>query len=434
MEQLDFSTMPSYCAHEHWGSISAIGMSPEGFRGDVERGALPHRRVGLLDILLDPYFGGNLANGGVYPQIASLIKTQNHLPLEATELARAWRCIQPLLASNYLTGTYQSIRYGLIQLYGVDIVEADDAAIVELDTAIGDRYTDMFGWYHDAMTRVAFSDLIRPVHPEFYMRVDNREAADSEGAMTRTVMRIDPLLELWPTVSPRRANLAAAIGVDPGDAASWRQFIQSLFDLAANQGAVGIKQLQAYSRTLEFLPRQDSDVCFKGELNPNEVRVFQDWVVHECCIQASERGWPQQVHVGTHNIGQSSPMPLLELARRYPKMAIVQLHCWPFLNEAGWLTKQMPNVYIDTCWLPILNPAYFRQALQGWCNYVPTDKLMCSHDATSVEMAAGSAHFVRTILTEVLRAQQQSLHVGARTMYDVAGQLLHDNAARIYAH
>lgn len=434
MDRLNFSTLASYCAHEHWGSISAIGMTPEGFRADVERDALPRWRVGLFDILLDPYFGGNLANSGVYPQIAGIVKMQNHLPLDPAELASTWRSLQPLLASNLLTGTFQCIRHGLLQLYAIDIQEADDAAIVELDTAIGAHYADPFAWYTDAMARVHFSDLIRPVHPEYYSRVSTPDAAAAEAAMTRTVMRIDPLLDLWPVTSSRRANLAATVGVDPSDAATWRKFIHALFNLAAGQGALGIKQLQAYSRSLEFVPHQDSDVRFRGELTPAEVRVFQNWVVHECCIQAHERGWPHQVHVGTHNLGQSSPMPLLELARRYPRMAIVQLHCWPFLQEAGWLAKQLPNVYIDTCWLPILNPAYFRQALQGWCNYVPTDKILCSHDATSVEMAAGSAYFVRTILAEILEVQQQTFKVSTNKLYDIARQLLHDNAARLYAH
>ena len=434
MDRLNLSTLPSYCAHEHWGSIAAIGTTPEGFRADVERGALPRWRVGLFDILLDPYFGGNLASSGIPLEVSRMLNMQNPHSLDPADLVRAWRLLQPLLSANYLTGAFQCIRYGLLQLYNIDIQDADDAAIVELDTTIGARYADIFIWYRDAMTQVHFSDLIRPVHPEYYSRIDTADSAAAEAAMTRTVMRIDPLFDLWPTASPRRANLAATVGIDPGDAATWRKFLQALFDLAACQGALGIKQLQAYSRSLEFIPHQDSDVRFRGELTPAEMRVFQDWVVHECCTQAHERGWPQQVHVGTHNIGQSSPMPLLELARRYPNMAIVQLHCWPFLNEAGWLAKQMPNVYIDTCWLPILNPAYYRQALQGWCNYVPTNKILCSHDATSVEMAAGSAYFVRTILAEILEAQQRTFKESSKMLCDVARRLLYDNAARLYAH
>ena len=30
--------------------------------------------------------------------------------------------------------------------------------------------------------------------------------------------------------------------------------------------------------------------------------AFQDWIMHECCKQAHDRGWPHQVHVGTHNL------------------------------------------------------------------------------------------------------------------------------------
>jgi predicted TIM-barrel fold metal-dependent hydrolase len=434
MDRLDFSTIPSYCAHEHWGSISAIGMAPEGFRGDVERGALPRRQVNLFDILLDPYFGGSLANIGLYPQINTLINMQRVPNLTPDEVVRAWQALQPILSASSLTGTFQCIRRGLLQLYAVDIMEADDAGILALNAAIGAHYGDMFGWYQQAMAQLSFSDLIRPVHPEFYTRSDSTAAATAESAFTRTVMRIDPLLDLWPRECTRRDNLAATVGVEPGDAATWRQFIQRLFDLAANHGALGIKQLQAYSRSLEFLPRLDSEVRFRGDLDPAEVRTFQDWVVHACCVQAQERGWPQQVHVGTHNITQSSPMPLLALAQRYPRMAIVQLHCWPFLEEAGWLAKQVPNVYIDTCWLPILNPAYYRQALEGWLNYVPTDKIMCSHDATSVEMAAGSVLFVREMLAECLAAQGRMHKLNIKTVYDIAARLMHDNAVGVYAH
>ena len=130
---------------------------------------------------------------------------------------------------------------------------------------------------------------------------------------------------------------------------------------------------------------------WRGELNAEKVRVFQDWVMHECCKQAHDRGWPHQIHVGTHNLSQSSPLPLADMAAQYPRMKIVQLHCWPFLKEAGWLAKYHANIFIDTCWQPVLSPAFFREAMVNWLNYVPASKIMCSHDSTSVEMAVGSS-------------------------------------------
>src|SRR5215470_3504028 len=45
---LDLSMLPNFCAHEHWGSIDSIGVVAEGFRADVERGATPRTKTGLL--------------------------------------------------------------------------------------------------------------------------------------------------------------------------------------------------------------------------------------------------------------------------------------------------------------------------------------------------------------------------------------------------
>jgi hypothetical protein len=245
-------------------------------------------------------------------------------------------------------------------------------------------------------------------------------------------MRIDPLLELWKKVSPRRDGLARIAGVEPKDATTWRAFIAGLFDLAAAHQAGGIKQLQAYTRPLEYLPRQDNEVVWSGDLSAGQVRIFQDWVMHECCKQANDRSWIHQVHVGTNNITESSPMPLGPLAQRYPHMKIVMLHCWPFLREAGWLAKYHQNIYITTCWQPVLNPAFFLEAMTGWLNYVPIHKLTCDHDSTSVEMAVGSSLFTREILGEALRERSAHLGMTERDLTGIALDMLHNNMVAIY--
>ena len=45
---LEFSDLPNFCSHEHWGRIDSIGTVPEGFRADMEPGARPTRRTGWL--------------------------------------------------------------------------------------------------------------------------------------------------------------------------------------------------------------------------------------------------------------------------------------------------------------------------------------------------------------------------------------------------
>jgi predicted TIM-barrel fold metal-dependent hydrolase len=92
-------------------------------------------------------------------------------------------------------------------------------------------------------------------------------------------------------------------------------------------------------------------------------------------------------------------------------MNIVMIHCWPFLKEAGWLAKFVSNMYIDTCWLRVMNPFYLQEALAMWLNYVPAHRIMLAHDSTHVEMATVSSLFTREIMAESLIRQQNNLQI-----------------------
>jgi hypothetical protein len=430
MQSVDLSAIPNFCSHEHWGSITAIGSLPEGFRADAECGATPAGRTGLLDILLDPYFRGNLYAAGDGPEkVARPEGVKDFDAWAHQDPAAAFASLRPAIARQGFTGTYQCIRGGLQFLYDTDIME-DPVAVAAVDRAIGENYSTLHAWYQTVMKRARFSVLIRPVHPEYYFREQSPATAREERSFTHTVLRIDPLLGLWTSSSPRRDHLAELTGIAPKDAESWRAFLAKLFELAEGRGARGIKQLQAYTRALDFPACRDADVVWSGGLTPNEIRTFQDWVVNECCRLADARGWPHQVHVGTHNLAQSSPLPLASLATRYPHMKLVMLHCWPFLDECGWLAKHHPNVYIDTCWQPVLNPAFYEEAMTSWLTYVPMHKIMCAHDSTSVEMAVGSSLFTREILAQVL-TQHLSLSSSHRLEQAAAG-FLHNNAVAVY--
>lgn len=429
----DMNSLPNFCAHEHWGSIDAIGTVSEGYRADTEQGATPTRPVSLFDLLLDPYFRGHLTAAGADPAAATRAAGFANVQAWAAEDPdAAWSAVAGCVEPQLLTGTFQCIRRGIMALHGADIGGEFDLAA--LNTSIAARYERLFHWYRGVMDTAGFSGLIRPVHPEFYVRESSPESAREERAMTHTVLRIDPFLSLWEEESPRRDGLAKAAGVYPRDAESWRAFLAKWFDIAAHGGAVGIKQLQAYGRTLDFAPIRDEDVVWRGTLAPPQATAFEDWVVHECCRLAEARGWPHQVHTGTHNLGQSSPMPLAALAARYRGMKIVMLHNWPFIDECGWLAKYTPNIYIDTCWQPVLSPSFFSRAMRQWLTYVPANKIMCSHDSTSVEMAVGSSLFTREILAGTLEDGARAAQLPSNRLDGLAARLLHGNAAEVYGN
>ncbi|MBE0655805.1 MAG: amidohydrolase family protein, partial [Bacteroidales bacterium] len=413
--------IPNFCAHEHWGSITPIGFTSGGFLADLGAGALPTRRVTLVDLLLDPYMSGVLSGIGIMPgNFPAGNKAIDLNEMATVSPAEAFGLLSSVLGEFRLKGTYLCLRRGIGYAYGYDIEKEETDKILSVDKHIGDNYSRIFSWYKQLMEKARFSELIRPVQPEFYFSDTLSPAALNELSFTATVLRIDPFLDFWQDKNPRRDKLAAHLGIDPADAGSWRAFLEKLLDTAAQNSCIGIKQLQAYHRNLDFEKVKDSEVRFRGELSVPEIRKFQDWVVHECCRLANERKWPHQIHVGTHNLPESNPLPLEKLARAYPDQKIVMLHCWPYIEESGYLAGRFPNMFIDTCWQQVLNPMFLRKSMDTWLGYLPHSKITMSNDSTSIEMAVGSVLISKEILAETLLSQTGSNKLNEKDILSTA--------------
>jgi Amidohydrolase len=432
--ELDLSELPNFCSHEHWGSINSIGFEPSlGFRCDTTSGATPKEETSIWDIILDPYQSGGLSGSGRDPlSSASEAGFPSQKEWWKADPSKALNGFEKVIKSSIMTGTFQCTCRGFKILYGIDLQRFKLDEWEKADKMIGKNYEDIFSWYQQAMKKAHFTELIRPVHPEFYFQKEASASKQQELSFTHAILRIDPFLDFWSQKNSRRDSLAKIAGVDPVDANSWKAFLKFYFDLAEQNHSTGIKQLQAYYRKLEYISRDESEVKFRGNLSKDEVIVFQDWIMHECCRLANQKKWVHQIHVGTHNLQESNPLPLISLGEKYPNMKIVMLHCWPFLKEAAFLAKNKPNFYIDTCWLPVLSPDFFTEALDTYLNYVPYHKIMLDHDSTSVEMAVGSSLFTREILTEKLLKQQKKLQLNTEELRTIALDLLHNNSVRLY--
>lgn len=432
---LEISNIPNFCTHEHWGSIDSIGKAPEqnGFRCDTTAGAQALRATSIWDIVIDPYAYGWMVVANRDPQVAATkAGMRTFIQWWEESPKKAFHEFKSLCSSFQITGGFQTTRRGIQYLYGFDIGDFHLQDWINLDEQVNSNYDDIFSWHKTAMSKANFSEIIRPVHPEFYIQKETKASKAKELEFTHTVMRIDPLFDLWKETNPRREALVKILGVDPVNAQTWREFIGRIFDLASSNGAIGIKSLQAYRRNLFFEKRSDSKIVFRGNLDKEKALYLQDWVMHECCRQSNERNWVHQIHVGTNNIEESTPLPLQSLSNAYPNMRTVMIHCWPFIKEAGYLAKICPNIFIDTCWLPVLNPDFLREGLRQWLNYVPSHKIMLGHDSTHVEMAVGSALFTREILSESLSLQKEYLKVSDKTLKKLAADLLQNNAVKLY--
>ena len=297
-----------------------------------------------------------------------------------------------------------------------------------MDQLIQRRYHNPSRWYENACRALGIERILRPVQLEFGYKKDDPKEAETMSPL----LRIDRFCEFYHKPVDSMRFCVEKTGIDPKNADEFREFLSKCFELADKANFKGTKQLQAYRRPLNFVRPKDSEVVFESTDDLEKRRTFGNFVVFECAELAAKRNWPHQIHIGTHNLPDSNPLPLQTLIRAYPQVDFVLLHCWPFVRESAYLAKSFANVYIDPCWTPVLNLEFFKQSVETYIGYIPDNKVTLGHDSTSVEMAAGSLNHCRAIMSRVLQERIDRDGLTYDSALSLAKKYFADNARTIY--
>ena len=409
-----FADLPIYDSHAHIGAIAAVG---GGFRRSPPLGTevdhtfgTPAPEASSLDLLTAPYLSMLLSSLG-YQRRGS----------GAPEHER----IAPYLAQGSDSGVVQALDLGLRALYGVDSAKAKEA-----DASIRSNYRKgVHRWAEEALSPLGVVRVINPVHLRYIAQM-------TPEPFWRPALRTDDLLGYPHQGRHDFSYLYGILDLELVTVDDVERMVDGAFELLAARGVAIIKQATAYVRTLAFerVSRRAADLAVPAALqgDAEAVRIVQDFVMHRVFAQASDRGWPYQIHTGMTNLPHSSPALLAPLVTEYPGCAFVLLHGYPYHSEAAFLARQYRNVYFDLSWLSLQSPALLRAVLDECLGMVPYPKLFLSTDATNVEEAYGAHLLNRHALARVLDDRVHDGIVDADHAATIARALLHDNAVRLY--
>ena len=215
-------------------------------------------------------------------------------------------------------------------------------------------------------------------------------------------------------------------------------------------GMVAVKSALAYNRRIFYrnTGKEEAAAVFKDLLDANggspmdfeQVKPFQDYMMHSVLDHALKQKLPVQIHTGllagnSNEIRNSQATDLTNLFTSYPGIKFCILHSsYPYGGELSVLAKNYPNVYIDMCWSQIISHYYCERFLHEWLETVPASKIMAfGGDYNHVESVYGHSVMAREVVSRVLIDKVRAGYFTENEAIDLANKLLRENALEIFS-
>jgi len=351
--------------------------------------------------------------------------------------------LRPFLKQTQNTTYYRAFFRTLRDLHGLEEDDLDPAHLKRASDSISTAYGRPDWYDHVIRDRCKVRYMLRDM---VYMPTEND--------FVKPVIRMDNyLIERHKNLLKHWLDSERILTLRIGDA-EYGERVHSLddyvalmeedFQKALEFGAVAIKIAIAYLRTLQFdnVSADEANRAFKipdDKTTWKDIKTFQDYIMFRIIENAAKHGLPVQVHTGLqargkNTLSNSNPLHLSNIFLEFPDVRFDVFHGgFPFMGEIGSLALMFPNVYLDTCWLPLISYASFKRALSEWLCYVPAGKFLWGGDCASAEGVYGAVQLVQHGLAEVLAEKVDDGAFDEEYALFIAKSLLHDNATKLFS-
>lgn len=219
-------------------------------------------------------------------------------------------------------------------------------------------------------------------------------------------------------------------------------FFKSLEDIIKEhhkKGAVSIKCAIAYDRGLdfEFVTKSQAKKVFDvkdDNYNQTDIKAFQDYVFLQVCKIAAELDIPLQVHTGLGKLYKSNANYLQPVIEANPDTRFVLFHgSYPWTGDIMGLVHVFPkNVFPDICWLPLVSTDAAIRMLSELIEVANAQSICWGCDTWTSEESYGALLAARHVIAKVLSGKIEDGYFGMRDAFDVAANIIRNNAKRIY--
>jgi hypothetical protein len=367
-----------------------------------------------------------------YPQVGTLTVRQPGEPFDPW-----WARAAHDFDNARATGFYRYQLPAFRDLYGIDFDRITAEQAKALDAKIFDNYRDG-RWIRQVVTERANIELM--VNDPYWARLDFRTHYPFEVLVFNVTTLLDgfhPSEFKQPSDDPYHFARAHGLKVETLD--DYLLILDRLFLEAKSKGAVCLKTTRAYERTLRFedVPKDRAARIFghpRGELSPQEVKDFQDYIMWRLVGLSAAHDLPFQIHTGHGKLQGSNPLLLLDLIEANPTTKFVLFHGgYPWVGETGAIVlRHGRHVWIDSVWLPTISPTMARRALHEWLEVMPSDRILWGADCNHAEGIYGATVATRTVLADVLTEKVDRGDLTEDQAARIGRQILRENALSLF--
>ena len=348
-------------------------------------------------------------------------------------VAEKWRIIKPFWEVSKNTAYNRVVLLAIDKLYGIQ--DLNENTVVLLSEKLKNSYNGK--WYDHVLRERA----------KIKYAIQDAGSRRSKNPIFRYVEKFDNFVRIQSKEEVLAVGAKYNGNVSTLDA--YVEMLKKAFQEAVGRNIIGVKSALAYHRILKYdhVSKAVADSIFlklmagKNEqvLAFEDVKPFQDYIMHQIIQLAGHYDIPMQFHTGLQSgdgniIDNANPSHLANLFLEYRDVRFVLFHGgFPYGGVLSTQAKSFRNVYIDMCWTAVISPSYSERYLHEWIETVPSNKIMTfGGDYDCVETAYGHSLMARAIVSNVLIEKVKTGYLTEKESIDIARRILNTNAIDLY--
>ena len=380
------------------------------------------------DILQDLF--GNYVTADLHTACASPAAMKRLMDGTDADIAGRFEGIREAWEATQFTGYGEAVRLIARHVYGIDVLTAD--AITSAQERIhalrrpGERLRllrDTANLDHVQTDDFQWACLPDDSGPDFFL-YDLSWAGFCNGQINLEHMHTETNVEVT--------------GLE-----TLKQAMEGIFSKYADC-AIAVKTQHAYSRTLNWRERDDSEAAgaleriLRGadEDVPEQTRLcLGDWCWARGVELSIAHNLPFKIHTGYYAGNDRMPVSriaagnMCALFARYPDARFVLMHiAYPYNDELVALAKHYRNIWVDLCWAWSIDPYSSRDFLRRFLHAVPANKLFAFGGDTGWPTGALAYSIqARNEIRRGLEAEIAEGYLSEKQAMDVATRIMRDN-------